>query len=121
MNPIDFRAAFEALTGNPPFPWQQALYERFACGAVPASCDLATGLGKTAVIPIWLVALATLGPQVPRRLVYVVNRRTVVDQATEEAKRLRDRLAASGRPDVLGRLAERLTALAADPAAEPLA
>ena len=29
MNEIDFAAAFKALTGNDPFPWQRALYERF--------------------------------------------------------------------------------------------
>ncbi len=58
---------------------------------------------------------------VPRRLVYVVNRRTVVDQATEEAKRLRERLGADGRSSVLSQLANALTGLAAPPASAPLA
>jgi CRISPR-associated endonuclease/helicase Cas3 len=43
-------------------------------------------LGKTAVIAVWLLALAN-GAKVPRRLVYVVNRRTVVDQTTIEVER----------------------------------
>jgi CRISPR-associated endonuclease/helicase Cas3 len=44
-----------------------------------------TGLGKTAVIGIWLAARA-VGTVLPRRLVYVVDRRAVVDQATAEAE-----------------------------------
>jgi len=32
--------------------------------------------------------------QLPRRLVYVVNRRTVVDQATDVAQRIREKLSA---------------------------
>jgi CRISPR-associated endonuclease/helicase Cas3 len=44
-------------------------------------------LGKTSIIPLWLIALAT-GAALPRRLVYIVNRRTVVDQATDDAARM---------------------------------
>ena len=87
MGEIDFAAAFEALTGNAPFPWQWALYQRFVAGDFPASCTLPTGLGKTSVIHIWLLALAHVPDKMPRRLVYVVNRRTVVDQSTEEARK----------------------------------
>lgn len=71
-----------------PFPWQQRLLESMLSGDVPGTLDLPTGLGKTSVMAIWLVA-RMLGAAVPRRLVYVVDRRAVVDQATEEAKRLR--------------------------------
>src|SRR5262245_15656005 len=85
---VQFADAFARLTGNPPFPWQRRLYEEFAAGRFPPSCNLPTGLGKTAVIPIWVVALAN-NPALPRRLVYVVNRRTVVDQSTREAERVR--------------------------------
>ena len=70
------------------FPWQHALLEAMAGGDVPSALDLPTGLGKTSVMAIWLVARA-LGASVPRRLVYVVDRRAVVDQATREAERLR--------------------------------
>jgi CRISPR-associated endonuclease/helicase Cas3 len=97
MPPLNFDTAFHALTGNPPFPWQQALHERFVSDRtdnIPASCNLPTGLGKTSVIAVWLIALAN-GAKVPRRLVYVVNRRTVVDQTTTEVENLRKRL-----PDV---------------------
>lgn len=41
------------------------------------------------MIAIWLIARA-FAAKLPRRLVYVVDRRAVVDQATEEATRLRE-------------------------------
>lgn len=92
---LGFNAAFIALTGHKPLPWQMALYERFVADHdknIPASCSLPTGLGKTLVIVIWLVALTKHTAKMPRRLVYVVNRRTVVDQTTDEVEKLRDRL-----------------------------
>ena len=84
---LDFDAAFQALTGHSPLPWQARLYsQHFLPGQIPSSCSLPTGLGKTSVVAIWLIALANSAP-VPRRLVYVVNRRTVVDQTTSEVDR----------------------------------
>ncbi len=88
---IEFSSTFEALTGHPPFPWQGRLYERFLVGELPETCLIPTGLGKTSVIAIWLIALAN-NQSLPRRLVYVVNRRTVVDQTTDEVEKLRDNL-----------------------------
>ena len=82
-----FKDTFKELTGNTPFPWQEALYEKwFSAGKIPSSCSLPTGLGKTSVVAIWLIALANRCEHVPRRLVYVVNRRTVVDQTTVEVE-----------------------------------
>lgn len=69
--------------------WQRGLLARFLTGDVPSGLELPTGLGKTAVMPIWLAARAA-GASVPRRLVYVVDRRAVVDQATEVAQKLRE-------------------------------
>jgi CRISPR-associated endonuclease/helicase Cas3 len=86
------------LTGHGPFPWQRALYERFVSDRpdnIPAFCNLPTGLGKTSVIAVWLIALATHRGGVPRRLVYVVNRRTVVDQTTEEVEKYRRNIRAA--------------------------
>ena len=79
--------------GNPPFPWQARLLDDLVAGRLPGALDLPTGLGKTSVMAIWLVARAR-GAELPRRLVYVVDRRAVVDQATAEAERLRDWAAA---------------------------
>ena len=75
-----------------PFPWQQRLFHQFIEGNIPSALDLPTGTGKTSVISIWLAALATQAQQgtitLPRRLVYIVNRRTIVDQATAEVEGL---------------------------------
>jgi CRISPR-associated endonuclease/helicase Cas3 len=89
-----FSTLFYSLTGNAPFPWQEALFRRFVDDGLdlPDCCDLPTGLGKTSVIAIWLIALAIRPDRIPHRLAYVVNRRTVVDQTTDEVERLREKL-----------------------------
>ncbi len=89
---MTFDDFFLALTGHNCFPWQRDLYQRFTAGRFPGACDIPTGLGKTSVIPIWLIALATHSQVMPRRLVYIVNRRTVVDQATNVVETMRKRL-----------------------------
>lgn len=90
---MNFEVAFKHLTGNPPFPWQESLYrDWFSLGKFPAACSLPTGLGKTSVVAVWLIALAQHPDRVPRRLVYVVNRRTVVDQTTTEVEKYRAKL-----------------------------
>ena len=71
-----------------PFPWQMALLDDFIDGRLWAAVDLPTGLGKTSVLAIWLVARA-LGASLPRRIAYIVDRRAVVDQATDVAMSLR--------------------------------
>ena len=90
---MDFSSDFQELTGYEPLPWQSRLYDRLYAGDIPSVCDIPTGLGKTMVIPIWLIALkhqqmAGQGT-LPRRLVYIINRRTVVDQATEVVEQIR--------------------------------
>lgn len=53
----DFKDAFKVLTSTPgPFPWQIELYQKwFANGEIPDSCNLPTGMGKTAVVVLgWL-------------------------------------------------------------------
>lgn len=87
-----FTKQFNILTGKAPFPWQARMYELFLQGTFPEICMLPTGLGKTSMIAIWLLALAKASAKIPRRLVYVVNRRTVVDQTTNEVDKLRKNL-----------------------------
>lgn len=78
----------ERLLRRTPFSWQaRLLTDHLLAGSIPHAVDVPTGLGKTAVIALWLAAFAA-GAKVPRRLVYVVDRRAVVDQATEEAEQL---------------------------------
>ena len=107
---------YQALTGFPPFRWQHRLWSELVAGNLPGGIDIPTGLGKTAIIPIWLLAIAAQCPglTLPRRLVYVVNRRTVVDQATDIAQRIRERLPA------VQQVHQALGKLSADPA-NPLA
>ena len=82
-----------------PFRWQQRLLQRLLDADSPHAVDVPTGLGKTSVMALWLIALAE-GAELPRRLVYVVDRRAVVDQATRFAEQLRRNM-----PDALaGRL-----------------
>ena len=84
-----FAAAFAALTGEcGPFRWQLRLLRRMLGVNLPKAVDVPTGLGKTAVMALWLIAVAE-GAGLPRRLVYVVDRRAVVDQATRFAEQLR--------------------------------
>ncbi len=87
--PTDPTALLAAALGvTSPFPWQRALLDRMLAGDLPRALDIPTGLGKTAVMAIWLVARAA-GAPLPRRLIYVVDRRAVVDQATQVATDLR--------------------------------
>lgn len=93
---IVFENAFHALTGHAPLRWQSRLYRLLCEGNIPEVCDLPTGLGKTSVIPIWLIALAAQAANgnitLPRRLLYIVNRRTVVDQATDLVEGMKARI-----------------------------
>ena len=92
MSEFNFNARFKDLIGNEPLAWQSRLFcEYFATEDLSRVnvIDLPTGLGKTMVMAIWLIA-REVNHQLPRRLIYVVDRRTVVDQATELAIKLRD-------------------------------
>jgi CRISPR-associated endonuclease/helicase Cas3 len=89
---MQFERDFKALTGFGPLSWQRRLFNEYLkAGKLPAAVDIPTGLGKTAVMALWLVARAH-GALLPRRLVYVVDRRAVVDQATGFALDLRTKL-----------------------------
>jgi CRISPR-associated endonuclease/helicase Cas3 len=113
----DFPAFFEAVHGAPPFPWQQALVERLAATDTwPEVLDVPTGCGKTAALDAALFHLALRADTPSRaaiRIVLVVDRRIVVDDAHARAQRIAAALSAST-TTVVARVAERLTALAID-------
>lgn len=115
---VFFWEHYLSLTGDEPFPWQRKLFTEFTADTpcFRAHCPVPTGLGKTSILTIWLLALGyrvlngtTTG--FPRRLAYVVNRRTVVDQATTEAEKLRAALTSN---QTLGDVAHTLRQLATD-------
>ena len=116
MTCADFGDGFKALTGHDDFmPWQTNRFDCFIAGKFPPNIPIPTGMGKTSILAIWLLALAhrSLNGNVeefPRRLAYVVNRRTVVDQATAEAEQLRANLEKTE----LAEIAKALRGLAAD-------
>lgn len=62
------------------------LFRRLLSGQAPQLADLPTGTGKSDIAVIWLIALAYYGldrkscQPVPRRLVWVVNRKVLVGQ-----------------------------------------
>jgi CRISPR-associated endonuclease/helicase Cas3 len=94
-----FHSLYQELTDNPPFRWQERLFALLRHQPPenwPTHVDLPTGLGKTSVIHLWLIALIqqmSIGDvRLPRRLVYVVDRRTVVDQATAIAKEIKEKV-----------------------------
>ena len=95
-----------------PFPWQVEIYRELCRGFVREKpLYLPTGTGKTSIALLYLLALLE-GAPLPRRLVYVVDRRAIVDQT-------RDRILAwvrglASEPA----LAERIEALAAFPPTE---
>lgn len=95
MSTCNFAGAYEALTGYQPLSWHERLYhDRFAKCDLPAVIDIPTGLAKTMVMAISLIARARHPDKIPTRLIYVVDRRTVVDQATDLAEEFAYLLAA---------------------------
>ena len=94
-----FERQFESLTGKPPLSWQARLYhDHFAKNDLCSVIDLPTGMGKTSIIAIWLIARGT-NENLPRRLIYVVDRRTVVDQASDLAEKLVENWSKNGISD----------------------
>lgn len=84
----EFDEVFDRATGSDPFPFQRD----FACGDLPALVDVPTGLGKTAMAVLgWLwrrrFASDTVRRATPRRLVYCLPMRVLVEQTRDNAIR----------------------------------
>lgn len=98
--PLNFSDWYEKRHGYQPFPWQASLAARIAAGDWPEALTLPTGSGKTAIIDIWLWARLH-GLPVPRRLVYVIDRRLVVDSVSEYVSALATSLVPDERPVIV--------------------
>lgn len=100
----DVDAYFEEVHGHRPFPWQQRLAEAALSGQWPEAVDAPTGLGKTWSIDVALLAMADAGLRgnrgTFRRILFVVDRRTVVDEAWAHTERVAERLR-SARPGTI--------------------
>jgi len=97
----DFDSWFRRITGNERFPYQHRLA---TAPALPYLLDVPTGAGKTAAaILAWLWCRRYAAPetraQTPRRLVYCLPMRTLVEQTYRAAERW---LKAAGLRDEVG-------------------
>ena len=103
----DFAAYFRSVHGFEPFPWQVRLTETvLEDGRWPEVIDLPTGSGKTAAIDTAVFTLAAQPDRFPRRVVFVIDRRIIVDQVCERA-RVIERAISGARSGVLNRIRER--------------
>ncbi|MDQ6804184.1 MAG: DEAD/DEAH box helicase, partial [Actinomycetota bacterium] len=85
----DFVEFFRSATGRAPYAYQRALGD---LSEPPAVLEVPTGTGKTqALIVSWLYArrVRTAGP---RRLVYALPMRSLVEQTAHVARCIRERL-----------------------------
>lgn len=103
LNVTDFAEFFTELWDRSPFAWQQALADRVLEGGDapwPEAIALPTASGKTACLDIAVFALAVQASRLeakqtitaPRRVFFVVDRRVIVDEAHERARRLARKL-----------------------------
>lgn len=111
-----FSEFFYGIHGQPPFPWQIRLARKVVeSGRWPALLDLPTGSGKTAALDIAVFHLACeadRGPErkAPVRILFVIDRRIVVDATFERARKIAKALR-EARVGVVAAVAERLQAL----------
>lgn len=99
MTEVDFAAYFRDVHGYEPFPWQLRLTRQVIDdGEWPQVIDLPTGVGKTAALDTAIFSLAVCPERFPRRVVFVVDRRIIVDQVYERAGRIQTAVEAAATP-----------------------
>ena len=98
--PDSFEKQFEILTGNKPFPWQQALSEETTCRN--KVIRIPTGLGKTqGVIAAWSYQrIIRKNEHWPRRLIWCLPMRVLVEQIEHVAKNFVSLIPLNQRPEV---------------------
>jgi CRISPR-associated endonuclease/helicase Cas3 len=93
-----FPEFFRELHGRDAYSWQVRLAARAVDGEWPDAINLPTGSGKTACIDIAVFALACQAARdlaeraAPRRIFFCVNRRVIVDEAYQRARRIAKKL-----------------------------
>lgn len=127
-----FAEFYEAVHGRPPFAWQKRLAAEVLDPAKgwPEVIRVPTGCGKTSILDIAVFELAVQASRDPegvttaRRICLVVDRKLIVDEATEHAANVRRQIVDAGDPGaILGRIAAALRAITPQPdgpSGEPL-
>jgi len=116
MSGLNFADFFTDVHGYSPLPWQERLARQLIENhAWPDLIDLPTASGKTACIDIALFHLAWCARRrepwhAARRIVFVVDRRIIVDAAAERAEVLRAKLA-HPRTESIRQVADALSSL----------
>lgn len=106
-----FATFYRSLHGRAPYLWQERAAQELAEGAAWDTLTAPTGAGKTTLLDAYLYALAASDrPAVPRRLFWVVDRRSVIDQVFTYAQTIADTLRDSTVPAVIA-VRERIAAL----------
>lgn len=96
LDKSDFASFYRALHGFAPFPWQEALLEQiWKEGDWPEVIDLPTGAGKTSCIDIALFQMAASAQPKWRRIFFVVDRRIIVSEVAERARKIAAKLDAA--------------------------
>lgn len=120
-----FEDFFSALHGYSPFPWQKRLSAKVLAGEWPKTVKLPTASGKTALIDVWVYALAAQAALpaaeriTPRRMAFVVDRRVIVDEAHKRAEKIARRLR-EAKDGILKEVADALRELAGPDSTVPL-
>lgn len=108
-----FDAFYRAVWKRGSYPWQRRLVAQvLEDGRWPDVIDLPTGAGKTSTIDVALFALAARPDVFPRRIVFVIDRRPVVDQTAEHVQALSEALE-SATDGVVTAVRDRLLSLTA--------
>ncbi len=104
---------FRDIVGYDPYPWQRRLYGAFVDEDIPEAVDIPTGLGKTLCVLLFLLARIQ-NSALPTRVIYIVDRRAIVDQTAGAVRAWVDRIAE------LPQLAKLFAGTAAFPSAIPV-
>ncbi len=93
---MTYSAYFKKATGNSPYPYQA----RLAGGKWPDVINIPTGLGKTAAVTLaWLYRRRQMeDTAMPRRLIWCLPMRVLVEQTLENVRNWLDKLEILGQP-----------------------